>query len=337
MILHAPPAAEISPAGQPEDFVRAFLFGSSAIVQEGRSLRSSLVMDDRTQGWVGIPHGGTAMGAMADLALAFTEEAGRPFGPYPFSADYRMGGASACLGDALRIELTATKGGASGVMLKEQGASPYLSAIFRFPSTDPSEADLLRTDLPADLADLGKRMLPLPSYRNCFVCGVARREPGLERRFYVADPPDRQKTVFSPIGCAGDPGDSFYRFQRCGRLHPLPLLALLDEIMGWGGFLLTASGGVTVRAGYTFYRDIRVGEPLWAFGRGERFRGNAASRLLFWASGGLAAVRNDGTLEPVAVASGQYLGVAALTEQMRRELLPADLTRRAFRLAGAPA
>jgi hypothetical protein len=70
------------------------------------------------------------------------------------------------------------------------------------------------------------------------------------------------------------------------------------------------------------------------FGRGEKIRGNNASRLLFWASGGAAAVCGNGILEPVVVASGQYMGVGALTEQMRQELLPAELTRRAFQLAG---
>jgi hypothetical protein len=337
VILHATQTGEAPPACKPDDFVRAFLFGTSSIVKDRHSLRSVLVMDDKTQGWVGIPHGGIAMGAMADLAFAFTREADGSFGPYPFSIDYRMGGASARLGDSLQIELTATEDGVRGVMVKNPGAAPYLSATFCFAHADPSQSEIFRSYLPTRIGDEEKRMVPLPSYRNCFVCGIARREPGLARRFYVLDVLNQQKIVTSPIGCAGDSGDAFYRFQRYGRLHPLPLLALLDEIIGWGGFLLTASGGVTVKASYTFYRDIQVGERLWVFGRGEKVRGNAASRLLFWASGGAAAVRSDGVLEPVVVASGQYLCVGALTEQMRRELLPADLTRRAFQLAGASA
>ncbi len=337
MILHAAEPEKRLPAGDPDDFVRTFLFGTAGILKDGQTLRSTLRMDDKTQGWVGIPHGGVAMGAMADLAFALMGEADGPFGPYPFSIDYRMGGASARLGDKLQIELTATEDGAGGVMVKDPEAAPYLSATFRFAHDDPSQRDTFQSYLPASAGDIENRMLPLPSYRNCFVCGFARREPGLERRFYVLDAAERQKIVVSPVGCAGDSGEAFYRFQRRGRLHPLPLLALLDEIIGWGGFLLAASGGVTVKASYTFYRDIRVGEPLWIFGRGEKIRGHSASRLLFWASGGAAAVGGNGTLEPVAVASGQYLGVGALTEQMRRELLPADLTRRAFRLAGASA
>lgn len=319
----------------PEDFVRTFLFGTSGIATEGDGLRAALVMDEKKQGWVGIPHGGIAMGAMADLAFALAGETAGPFGPYPFSIDYRMGGASARLGDTLEVEMHATDGGARGVMIRDPGTPPYLRAVFRLGGTDPSPVETCPPRLPERSGDWESGLLPLPSYRNCFVCGIARRAPGLERRFYALNDPAWRGVVAAPVGCAGDTGEAFYRFRRHGRLHPLPLIALLDEVIGWGGFLLAASGGVTVRAGYTFLRDIAVGERLWVFGRGERVRGNAASRLLFWASGGAVSVGPDGVLEPVAWASGQYLGVPALTEQMRRELLPADWTRRAFRLAGA--
>jgi hypothetical protein len=335
--LYASQAVGGHPTCKPDDFVRAFLFGTSDIVKDRQCLRSILVMDDKTQGWVGIPHGGIAMGAIADLAFALLGEADGPFGPYPFSIDYRMGGASARLGDTLQIEMTEMEGGVRGVIVKDPNAAPYLSATLHFKHADPSQREIFQSYLPSHISYVENRMVPLPSYRNCFVCGIARREPGLERRFYVLAVTDQQKIVVSPVGCAGDGGEAFYRFQRCGRLHPLPLLALLDEIIGWGGFLLAASGGVTVKASYTFYRDIQVGEHLLVFGRGEKVRGNATSRLLFWASGGAAAVCSDGVMEPVVVASVQYLGVGALTEQMRQELLPADLTRRAFQLAGASA
>ena len=334
MMFKASQSLDVNPASGPDDFIRSFLFGTYGIVQDGQALRSVLVMDDKTQGWVGIPHGGVAMGAMAEMAFALMGGAGDSFSPYPFSLDYRMGGASARLGDALQCEMIATEAGAAGVLVKEPTAAPYLSATFRF-ADDLSLKETFESYLPGCIGDVETRMLPLPFYRNCFVCGITRREPGLERRFYALDRQDRQKIVVSPIGCAGDNGAAFYRFQSRGCLHPLPMLALLDEIMGWGGFLLTASGSVTVKASYTFYRDIRVGEKLLVFGRGEKARGSAASRLLYWASGGAAAIRSDGVMEPVVAASGQYMGVGALTEQMRQELLPADLTRRAFQLAAA--
>ena len=337
MTLHASPVVESLPARTPDDFVGTFLFGTAGTVRDRQCLRSILAMEDKTQGWVGIPHGGIAMGAMADLAFLLRKGSGGPFGPYPFTIDYRMGGASVRLGDRLQIELTVKKDKAEGVVVKDLQSPPYLSAACQFAHADPSHRETFRTYLPTHAGDLENRMIPLPSYRNCFVCGFARREPGLERRFYAVDLPDRQKIVVSPVGCAGDSGEAFYRFQRDGFLHPLPLLALLDELIGWGGFLLAASGGVTVKASYTFYRDVRVGERLWVFGRGENVRGNPSSRMLFSASGGAAAVNRDGFLEPVVAASGQYLGVGTLTEQMKQELLPAELTRRAFQLAGASA
>jgi len=130
--LHASQATGGLQACKPDDFRKGISFGTSGIVKDGQGLRSILVMDDKTQGWVGIPHGGIAMGAMADLAFALMGKADGPFGPYPFSIDYRMGGASARLGDTLQIELAATEDGAKGAMIKDPNAPPYLSATFRF-------------------------------------------------------------------------------------------------------------------------------------------------------------------------------------------------------------
>jgi hypothetical protein len=47
-------------------------------------------------------------------------------------------------------------------------------------------------------------------------------------------------------------------------------------------------------------------------------------------------VHKDGILETVIAASGQWLGVPELTRQMKIELMPKELTERAFRIAGAP-
>jgi hypothetical protein len=74
-------------------------------------------------------------------------------------------------------------------------------------------------------------------------------------------------------------------------------------------------------------------EKIVAFGRGEKVKGRG-SRLLFWASGGAATVREDGSLEPVVAVSAQYFGVPELTEQMKAHLVPEDLTARLFAIAG---
>ena len=63
-------------------------------------------------------------------------------------------------------------------------------------------------------------------------------------------------------------------------------------------------------------------------------KGDIGSRLLLWASGGAAAVNEDGIFETVMATSGQWLGVPELTRQMKIELMPKELTERAFRFAG---
>ncbi|HAR97799.1 MAG TPA: hypothetical protein DCS11_02650, partial [Syntrophus sp. (in: bacteria)] len=169
--------------GEADDFVRTFLFGSAGIRRDGRTRRSVIVMDDKKQGWVGIPHGGIAMGAVADLAGDLMEKRPGPFGPYPYAIDYRMGGASARLGDALAIEVTATESGARGSIVKDPGSPPYLSAAVRFGGDAPAAAQGVPAGLPARIDAWAGRLLDLPSYRDCFVCGIARRQPGLGRRF----------------------------------------------------------------------------------------------------------------------------------------------------------
>ena len=62
-------------------------------------------------------------------------------------------------------------------------------------------------------------------------------------------------------------------------------------------------------------------------------KGDIAKRLMFWASGGAAVVRPDGTFEVVMSSSGQWLAIPALTEQMKLNLIPAQLTEKAFQTA----
>ena len=99
-----------------------------------------------------------------------------------------------------------------------------------------------------------------------------------------------------------------------------------------GRFFLAASGAVTVKIDYTFYRPVRPGEKLIFWGRGERVRGRTPSRLLFWAAGGATVVNEDGRMELVVSASGQWYGLEELTKQMKEALQPKELMEKAFSL-----
>jgi hypothetical protein len=292
-------------------------------------------MDDHMEGWIGIPHGGISMGVMMDLAMTLDAWPDRHDLIFPLSADFRLGGAGIKVGDRLHFDVLPVEGGAEGVAIADGNPLAYMESSIRCRKVNGEHGKPFSAFMPGKRGDLLKELTPLPSYRNCFVCGIERAHPGLKRQFHLWNASDR--IVVSPVGFADADRGSFCRFSRNGFLHPLPFLALLDEILGWGGFMISGSGAVTVRIGYTFYRPVADGERLLFFGKGDRVRGRAGSRLLYWASGGAAAVREDGSLEMVVSASGQWFGIPELTEQMKSALLPRTLMEKAFEAAGADA
>jgi acyl-coenzyme A thioesterase PaaI-like protein len=311
------------------DDTATFLYGPSPITVLENRLRTSVLMDDRMEGWIGIPHGGIGMGILMDLAMSLQ---GLRNPRYPLSAEFRLGGAPAAIGDVLSFDVAATDKGAAGEAAVHDNPLPYMTGAIRYGEDTAGAEDLFPSYMPHHAEEVLNRLSPLPSYEKCFVCGIKRNHPGLGRQFHLWDHPG--KIVVSPSGFDRVDQDTFYRFQRDGLLHPLPFLALIDETLGWGGFLISASGAVTVRIRYTFHRPVSVEERLIFFGRGERVRGRQNTRLLFWASGGAAAVKSDGTLERVVSASGQWFGVQELTGQMKTALRPKELIDRVFSLSG---
>ncbi|MGO9214194.1 MAG: hypothetical protein ACLP9S_09900, partial [Syntrophales bacterium] len=288
-----------------------------------------------TEGWVGIPHGGIGMGAIMELATMLDSYPQNAGSLYPLSADFRMGGSSVKIGDRLIVEVSKSEDGAAGIISRAPDLPPYVSASVRYGDAASHKSNFFASCIPDRFSDIENKLIPLPYYKNCFVCGVGRRQPGLKRRFYIVDYNDSsKKIVLSKVGFASRDDEAFYLFQRNNIIHPIASLALLDETLGWAGFMASTSGAVTVRISYTLYRDIRVGERIVAFGRGDKVRGNAGSRLFFWASGGAVAVNKDGFFETIIAVSGQWLGVQELTRQMKIELMPKELTEQAFRFAG---
>ena len=325
----------MKPTDHSDDYVRQFFYGSGAIVPVGGHATADVLMDERLEGWIGIPHGGISMGIMMDLAMTLDAYPRRDDLLFPVSADFRLGGTSIRIGDLLHFDILPVSGGAEGSATVDRDPLPYMESSIRYGESNGEHRRGFSAFMPEKSGDVLKELALLPSYKNCFVCGVERSHPGLRRQFRLWDTPD--KIVVSAVGFSGADPDSFYRFSRNGFLHPLPFLALLDEILGWGGFLISGSGAVTVRIGFTFYRPVSCDEKLLFFGRGDRVRGRNSSRLLFWASGGAASVKEGGRLEMVASASGQWFGIQDLTQQMRSSLLPRTLMEKAFELAAPSA
>jgi hypothetical protein len=315
------------------DYVREFLYGTSEHQFDREAIMTSIYMDERMEGWIGIPHGGISMGIMTDLALSLNHFPKNFELLFPLTADFRLGGASLKIGNTLHFRVAPDDGGAKGEATVNGDPLPYMTASIDYGKDDIQQRDRFASFIPEHIDEVMTSLTLLPSYKKCFVCGFERNYPGLKRQFYRWD--NRQGIVIAHTGFHNQDSEAFYRFQRGGHLHPLPFLALLDETLGWGGFLISSSGAVTVKISYTFYRPVSVNEKLVFFGRGDRFRGKAGSLLLFWACGGAAAVKQDGRLDMVVSSSGQWFGIQDLTEQMKTALLPKELMERAFSFAKA--
>lgn len=316
----------------PKDFVRTFLFSDADFSQKGEKISSSMMMDAGKEGWVGIPHGGIGMGAIVELANDVAHCTSGGGLQYPVRCSFRMGGSEVRVGDAVMVEAVATGTGISGRIIPEERETPYITAEIGFGMDGSEKEDNVREYVPEHFSHISGGLEHIPYYLNCFVCGVARVMPGLKRQFHLWESPHgRIACAFS--GFNADDRETIHLFSRNGCLHPITLFAVLDETMGWGGFLAYAHGGVSVRLNFTLLREIGVEEKVVFFGRGEKVKGKIDKRMFFWASGCGAVMRDDGTFEVVAVSSGQWYAVKALTEQMRSELIPKAQNEKIFKIA----
>ena len=132
------------------------------------------------------------------------------------------------------------------------------------------------------------------------------------------------------MGLEEDDQNRLSRFQLAdGQIHPGPLAAVLDETLGWGGFVRTRQGGVTVRLELDIMRAVEPGEKLLALGTCTGVRGKSAQRMFWFSEGGILPMGEE-DLSPVMLARGQWLAVPELTEQMPGQLIPPELTEPLF-------
>lgn len=317
------------------DFVHSFLFQNSQMENDGETVSVSMVMDSSKEGWVGIPHGGIGMGAIMELISGIGHaDPDQKEVQYPVSCRFRMGGSAARVGDRVVIQTALSDAGISGRISVEGAEMPYITGDITFGDQTAGIDEYSRDYVPSDYSQIKGKLDHIPHYLNCFVCGVDRKMPGLKRRFHL------WKSLHGNIVCAfagfnEEDKDTFFLFERSGFVHPMPLLAVLDETMGWSGFFASSNGGVSVRLNYNLLRKISIDEKLVFFGRGEKVMGRIDKRMLFWASGCGVVMHDDGSFEKVIESSGQWYAMAALTEQMKTELIPISLTKNAFAMVEA--
>jgi acyl-coenzyme A thioesterase PaaI-like protein len=105
-----------------------------------------------------------------------------------------------------------------------------------------------------------------------------------------------------------------------GEVHPGSLITILDETLGWAGFLSVWQGGVTVDLSALFLRPVRQDEILFSVGLCEKVSGSFKRRILN-CSGCMFSL-GSGVPEPVIYATGKWFTRPDYKERLLDCLLP---------------
>ncbi len=270
---------------------------------------STIRFEPKHEGFVGIPHGGVGMG----LCLDAWRNVGVP--DYPINVKFKFGGSGILIGDEAVFEIQRDKSSPDGLdikITKHGDRKPYLKAEIRTAGVVAPPTTRLKS--PQVSRDL-------PYYKNCFVCGHARNEPGLQRRFRF-DQIDSDIKVTVSWGLNSDDFDraAFFLIAK-DELHPAALISIFDENTAWAGFMLTKSAGLSVRLEFTLLRPVGRYEKLVFVGEPSGIRGNPASPRFFTAQGTIYAI-NGASVEPVAFGGGEWIIMQQYTEQIKKNLIP---------------
>jgi hypothetical protein len=273
-----------------------------------------VVFESKHEGFIGIPHGGLAMGSCID-AWRRTPSAG-----YPAQVKFKFGGTGIKIGDEALLSVERAPNGDSPSVVvqitKNGDKTPYIRAeVVRLAQS--------ALDIPL-LESPSRESRELPYYRNCFVCGHHRDEPGLERRFRV-HPPETGNVVTTDWSAGSDDKDRAGMFLfGSEELHPAVPISIFDENTGWSGFMLTRACGLSVRTSLTLLRPVGRHEPLLFVSRPVRTRGNPTAPRFFIAEGAVLSTADPANPEPVAFGEGEWIVMREYTDQAKANLLPED-------------
>jgi hypothetical protein len=298
----------------------SFLCGDEPFIQTltlaetDHSTEQELTFEPRHEGFIGIPHGGLAMGLCLD-AWKRTELV-----LYPVEMRCRLGGSSVKIGDTCSFMVQRSPKGEEPRFLasltKKGENAPYMRAeIFLHSQVGTIEAIPHEPD---------KTFRKLPYYENCFVCGHHRDALGLQRRFRVHTS-DNHILTTTPWGSVDEDFDRAAKLLVAkDELHPAVLISILDENTGWAGFMQTRSAGLSVKMNFTILRPVKQTEELLFVGWPTGIRGNPKNPRFFSASGTILSMNSSNNPEPIAFVRGEWIILEEYTKQIRRNLLPKD-------------
>jgi hypothetical protein len=278
-------------------------FDFEIVEANGTTPAQEFRFESRHEGFIGIPHGGLAMGLCLD-SVAIDEP-----DSYPLNVKYKFGGTGISIGDTAVYMVDETDPAKTiASITKIDDKTPYLKAeISRSEWAEPTDRPALNNDA-----------RPLPYYRNCFVCGHHREVVGLQRRFHVHN--DNLMSVSWGADDDIDRGRNFLLDRDL--LHPAVITSILDENTAWSGFMATKCCGLSVRVEIALKRPIKRTERLKFIGWPAGVKGNPKAPRFYIAEGAALAIDEHGHTEVVAKCRGEWLIVNHYTEQIKQNLLP---------------
>ena len=274
-------------------------------------LGGEITFENHHEGYIGIPHGGVAMG----LCLDVWKNTDR--WQYPVKISFRFAGSGISIGEKAIIEIEPeieADPHTTVIKITKLGdRKPYLRAVFSKAGEDfPQSAQPMPSE----------NYRGLPYYKNCLVCGHAREVVGLERLFRFHEV-DGQKMVTVVWGNKDEDFDraKLFLFDR-NELHPLVLIAIFDENTAWGGFMENKLGGLSVKLDFFLKRPIRPDEQLLYIGRPAGIRGAPSAPRFFHARGEILSMTDPKNPEIVAHGWGEWVVLGQYTEQIKLNLIP---------------
>ncbi len=282
------------------------------IEQSDRSMAQELTFTPRHEGFIGIPHGGLSMG----LCLDAWRRIGEP--QYPVSVRYKFGGSGIAIGDTAVFEVEDVR--------DEDGRRVVAKITANGDKTPYLKAEIKSAERSSQSAEIGtppgNDFRKLPYYKNCFVCGHHRTEPGLQRRFRLHEAPD-QVLISSGWGFDSDDVDRTQHFLFGeGELHPAVLTSIFDENTAWAGFMLTRAAGLSVRVELNLIRPVARNEKLLFVGKPAGIRGNPRAPRFFLGQGTIFSLNDPQSPEIVAYGRGEWVVLDQYTQQIKQSLLP---------------
>ena len=163
-----------------------------------------------------------------------------------------MGGPPLSMPDTVQVSIQRDGTHVRGRIVREGEEAPSLETGIS-PSRSADEAPAIDLERVArameGIGPRGRRSRrPAPFFpATALSVEHERTQPGLKRKFHCIDR-NETRIVFTYLGL--DPDDRNLLEHFCledGLVHPGSLIAILDETLGWSGFVETRQGGVTVK------------------------------------------------------------------------------------------